>query len=317
MPTVGSIYPDDTGSRRLQWDVLPQRVVAGIERSLGSTVARALDQPGGFSEGVAARVRLANGGRAFMKAANAAAAPAAAGFHRREIAVARALPARAPVSRLIGDYDDGEWVALIFEEIDGRLPVQPWSPVEFDRVVRAITELGPALTPSPIDSTLLGRPRLGGWIEMTDGRGIGRIAERAPWAADHLDELAALESQADDVLAGETLQHGDLYPFNILVNDSGAVVIDWPHAWVGAPHCDLVAFLSSASLGGIDPEPVIALSPLTRDLAPHMIDVVLALQSGFLLRIAAGAGPTADPKLVEMMTALAMASLRWLRRRML
>ena len=71
----------------------------------------------------------------------------------------------------------------------------------------------------------------------------------------------------------------------------------------------------SRSLGGIDPEAVIALNPLTRNLEPHRIDVVLALHAGFLLRIACTAGPGADPKLIDMMSALALASLRWLRRR--
>ncbi|MCD9586428.1 hypothetical protein QFW82_43690 [Streptomyces malaysiensis subsp. malaysiensis] len=43
---------------------------------------------------------------------------------------------------------------------------------------------------------------------------------------------------------------------------------------------------------------------------------MLALHAGFLLRTAAGAGPDADPRLIAMMTALSLASLRWLRRRM-
>ncbi|MEU0929076.1 hypothetical protein [Streptomyces malaysiensis] len=43
---------------------------------------------------------------------------------------------------------------------------------------------------------------------------------------------------------------------------------------------------------------------------------MLALHAGFLLRTAAGAGPGADPHLIAMMTALGLASLRWLRRRM-
>jgi hypothetical protein len=75
----------------------------------------------------------------------------------------------------------------------------------------------------------------------------------------------------------------------------------------------VVPLLSSASLSGIDPQPIADSHPLTRDLDPVQINEVLALHAGFLLRTAASAGPTADPNLVGMMVALGRASLRWLR----
>ncbi|TDD51573.1 hypothetical protein E1286_10370 [Nonomuraea terrae] len=70
-------------------------------------------------------MRLADGRAAFVKAAQSARAPAVAAFHRRE-AISERLPAQAPVPRLLGTYDDGDWIALAFEEVDGRLPAQPW-----------------------------------------------------------------------------------------------------------------------------------------------------------------------------------------------
>ncbi|WP_254645351.1 hypothetical protein [Streptomyces malaysiensis] len=63
-------------------------------------------------------------------------------------------------------------------------------------------------------------------------------------------------------------------------------------------------------------QPIAENHPLTRDLDPVQLNEVLALHAGFLLRTAAGAGPGADPHLIAMMTALGLASLRWLRRRM-
>ncbi|MEV7867769.1 phosphotransferase [Streptomyces sp. NPDC088124] len=137
----------------------------------------------------------------------------------------------------------------------------------------------------------------------------------APWAADHLADLADLEAQAPQALAGATLQHGDLYPFNIMLHDQRVFVVDWPHAWIGAPHCDTVTLLSSASLSGADPQQLAERHPLTRAADKEQIDVLLAAHSGFLLRIVASAGMGADQNLVEMMTALGLASLRWLRRR--
>ncbi|MGW7689814.1 hypothetical protein ACWGMA_13220 [Streptomyces asiaticus] len=71
--------------------------------------------------------------------------------------------------------------------------------------------------------------------------------------------------------------------------------------------------MSSASLSGVDPRPIAENHPLTRDLDPARINEALALHAGFLLRTAAAAGPAADPNIVAMMTALGLASLRWLR----
>ncbi|MFE4176736.1 aminoglycoside phosphotransferase family protein [Streptomyces sp. NPDC056909] len=312
--------PRATGSRRIGWPAIPDEVAAAIERLLGGEVVDAIGQPGGFSEGLAARVRLANGGRAFVKAASSLTAPAAADFHRREIEIARRLPGDLPASRLLDAYDDGTWVALVFEEIPGRLPAQPWRRDELDRVLTAVTDLARALTPSPVDPAILGAPRLGGWPALMDDAVknddvLGRLATLSPWAAGRLDELAALEETAPLALAGETLLHGDLYPFNIMLTEERVFVVDWPHAWVGAAHCDVVTLLSSASLSGTDPQPLAETHPLTRDLEPARIDALLASHAGFLLRRAVSAGPEADRNLVDMMVALGRASLDWLRDR--
>jgi len=53
------------------WRDVPQPVRAAVERVCGSSVVEALTQPGGFSPGVAARVRCADGRRFFTKAAPA------------------------------------------------------------------------------------------------------------------------------------------------------------------------------------------------------------------------------------------------------
>ncbi|MEV5896520.1 aminoglycoside phosphotransferase family protein [Nonomuraea fuscirosea] len=314
--TIQDALPHVTGGRRIGWAAVPGEVAAGIERLLGGRVTGAVSQPGGFSEGLAARVRLADGGRAFVKAASSRTAPAVAGFHRREIAISRTLPRTVPAPRLLDAYDDGDWVALVFEDIPGRLPAQPWQPGELEHVLAAVTDLTQALTPSPVDERLLARPRLGGWTTLANtGAGRERLATLSPWAARHLDDLAVLEERGAPALTGRTLLHGDLYPFNIMLRGRRVFVVDWPHAWVGAAHCDLVTLLSGVSLSGLDPQPIAERHPLTRSLAAAQIDAVLAAHSGFLLRTATSAGPRTDHRLVDMMTALGLASLRWLRTR--
>jgi hypothetical protein len=306
------VAPRVTGSRRVGWTAVPAGVRGAVEGLLGGPVVEAVSQPGGFSAGLAARVRVAGGRRAFVKAASARTDPSAAAFHRREAEVARHLPPAAPVPRLLAVHDDGDWVALVFEEVPGRLPALPFRPDELRRVLDTLGDLAAALTPSPVDGSVLAPPRLGGWTGLT----ARAVAPLAPWAARHVDELVALEARAPAATAGGTLLHGDPYPFNLVLTADRVAVVDWPHAWIGAPHCDVVMFLAgAAALGGVDPAPLAARHPLTRDVDPVHLDVVLALQSGFLLRAAVSAVADADPALVAMMQALAAAALDWLRDR--
>jgi hypothetical protein len=58
--------------------------------------------------------------------------------------------------------EDGEWVALVFEEIPGSLPAQPWQRGQLDRVLAALPGLVTALTPAPVEESQLAPPRLGG-----------------------------------------------------------------------------------------------------------------------------------------------------------
>jgi len=308
--------PSATGGQRITWAEVPAEVAAAIEAVLGSRVLSAASQPGGFSEGLAARVRLANGGRVFVKAASSLAAPGVADFHRREIAISHRLPDTAPTPRLLHAYDDGIWVALVFEEIEGSLPAQPWRRDEFDRVLTAVTGLARVLTPSPIDAAVLGQPRLGGWLALAGQADTAALRSLSRWAAGHLDALAALEEQAPAALAGQTLLHGDLYPFNIMLTSDRVVFVDWPHAWIGPAPGDVLTLLSSAWVSGLDPGPFADVHPLTRDLDPDQINVFLAAHSGFLLRLATVVGPTGDPSFVNMVVALGQASLRWLRSRL-
>ncbi|GIH03912.1 hypothetical protein Rhe02_19790 [Rhizocola hellebori] len=308
--------PPATGSRRITWADLPAAAASGIESMLGSKVVDAASQSGGFSDGLAARLVLENGRRVFVKAINASTSPHVGRFHRRERAVSSAMPAHVAVPRLLDAYDDGQWVALAFQDIEGRLPAQPWQPEQLQRILAAAGELAAQLTPAPDLVVEKVPPRLGGWHYLVDSeQPRQRLAEVAPWAHQNLQMLLALEQRLDEAIAGETLLHGDLYPFNVLVSDERVFFVDWPHAWVGAGHVDVVTLLISAGLSGIDPQPLLESLPLTAAVDPSHIDVQLAAHSGFLLATLCYAGPDADPHLMAMMKGLGMSSLRWLARR--
>jgi hypothetical protein len=134
----------------------------------------------------------------------------------------------------------------------------------------------------------------------------------APRAAQDLDLHLSLEAQLDEAIVGQTLTHGDLYPFNIMLTTDRVIVVDWPHAWSGPRHADLVMLLASVALSRIDPEPFAAHHPLLIGVEPEAVDVLISAQAGFLLSIACSVDSSADPQLVRMMTELGLAALRWL-----
>ena len=55
-------------------------------------------------------------------------------FHRREAVVSAALPRLGEFPRLLDVYDDGDWVALAFEAINGGPPVHPWDAAAVGRL---------------------------------------------------------------------------------------------------------------------------------------------------------------------------------------
>jgi Ser/Thr protein kinase RdoA (MazF antagonist) len=280
---------------------------------LQAKVTAADSQRGGFSDGLAARLQLSDGRRAFAKAVDAVASPGVGGFHRRETAVAGGLPSGVPAPRLTGSYDDGQWVALVFEDVDGKLPVQPWDATELERVLGAVTDVAERLTPAPQLNPPHAAPRLGGWARLAlRPQALAKLTAIAPGAAADLDLHLTLEAHLAEAIAGETLTHGDLYPFNVLLTGKRVVFVDWPHAWAGPGHADLVMLLGSVALSGIDPEPYAAGHPLLTGVESEAVDVLISAQAGFLLAAACSADSSADARLLHMMAQLGLASLRWL-----
>ncbi|HEU0165735.1 MAG TPA: hypothetical protein VFQ54_11885, partial [Thermomicrobiales bacterium] len=146
--------------QRADWSSVPGEIVATIQTELGGEVVHVMSMTGGFSPGIAARIETATGRRAFVKAVSAARNPVAPTFHRREILVASHMPndARLPVPPLLWSHDEGGdgWVVLVFADIDGHQPAQPWVESELDRVIAALDDLATALTPSPIAAGTVG-----------------------------------------------------------------------------------------------------------------------------------------------------------------
>ena len=209
------------------------------------------DLAGGFSPG-ATSVLEWPGRAVFVKAVGAALNAESPGFHRREAVVSASLPPGPEFPRLLGVYDDGDWVALAFDAIDGRPPHHPWDARELRAAVRALDALHVSLTPNPVAGATPAADRLeplfGGWAELAAMSASPAALDE--WSGRNLERLAELESGWRDAVQGSTLLHCDVRSDNLLVTRNGVVFVDWPHACVGAPVFDLVAWAPSVRAGG-------------------------------------------------------------------
>ncbi len=301
---------------RLRWAQVPADVKAEVERLAGAPVVRAASCEGGFSPGLASGLTLAGGRMVFVKAMDADAWPGQATTHRAEASVSAALPASLPAPRLLGSFDDGHWVVLVFEYVDGAEPDLRRRPAEASLVAAALGELARKLTPSPIAAPA-GHPRLGGWADVAaDGDRLARLPALSPWAARHLPRLIALEAEGLAAARGDSLVHFDAFPHNILLARGRVLFVDWPHARLGAPFLDLVMFASAAAGAGIDPERIVARETVTAGVPPHVIDAVLAAHAGFCASGSLERVPPALQPIVAAKTDLAAAALVWLSRRL-
>ncbi|TMC12387.1 MAG: aminoglycoside phosphotransferase family protein [Chloroflexi bacterium] len=297
--------------RRLPWPRVPERVRRAVETTLGAAIVEARTQEGGFSPGAAARLRLANGGRAFVKALGVDVQELGTGLYRAEAVAMAHLPAGLPAPRLLDVYDDGEWVALVFEDVDGRHPAIPWKPDELERVAAALADLGAALTPSPWPEAPAApdanRAFVAAWRELA----AAPPADLDPWLGRQLARLAAEGPDLAGLVAGDTLLHGDVRSDNLLLTpDGGVVLLDWAWTCNGAGWLDVVWFAETVNAeGGADADRLVRDHPLTRAVPAPWIDAAVLAAAAIRWRMSRQ--PAAPPH----HRAYAEANLRWARRR--
>jgi aminoglycoside phosphotransferase (APT) family kinase protein len=271
--------PPAVGVRR-DWSELPPRIRAAVETRLGSPVVLAATQPGGFSPGVAARLRTADGQRIFLKA--------------------------------VGPEP------LAFEDVDGRHPALPWRADDLARVLDAIRWLSAALTPSPV-SPALAAPAAE-WFD-TRGRGWTHLLDECPdgldaWSARRLGALAGLEAMAAEAASGDTLLHFDVRADNLLLTDSRVLVVDWPHARVGAAWIDFAFFAPSVAMqGGPPPEDLLAQHPASHTADPSAVTSVVSAIAGFFTWQALQPAPPGLPTLRAFQAAQGTAARKWVTQR--
>ncbi len=295
------------GGHRRRWDDLPGAVRDAVADVLGAPVVRAESQPGGFSPGTADRVVTAAGDRAFVKAVSPELNPDSVALHRAEARIAGQLPRRLPVPQLIGHREVAGWVALVFDDVDGRPPHLPWEPSDLSLVLDGLNELAVAATPCPIAD-------LPGAADRLDPlfRGADRLAADGV-AVPLLPVLQVLSARARRCLDGDTLVHSDLRADNVLITPGRAVLVDWPWACRGPAWLDtLLLAIEVQRLGGYDVDALLATSATTSGADPDDLTAVLAGTAGYFLDSARLPAPPGLPTLRAFQRVQGEALLAWL-----
>jgi aminoglycoside phosphotransferase (APT) family kinase protein len=313
------MQPPPAEGVRLDWLAVPERVRSAVERWAGSTVVSAISQRSGFSPGVAARLRLGDGRRLFVKAVGPEPNPDSPAFHRREARIVAALPHTVAVPRLQWLLDEGEtgWVVLVFDEVTGHHPAQPWRLDELDRVLDGLVRLVETMTPSPLPVAAVGTAadavarQLCGWQRLRDEPATD-LAQLDLWSRRHLDALANLEALAPAAVAGETLLHFDVRADNVLLAPEKVWFFDWPHARIGPGWLDVIGFAPSVTMqGGPLPEDVLARFPAARIADPDAITAAIATIAGYFTRQALQPPPPGLPTVRAFQAAQGIVAREW------
>ncbi|MFP5486704.1 MAG: phosphotransferase family protein, partial [Acidimicrobiia bacterium] len=297
---------------RAQWSDMPEHVRGAIDEIAGSPVVDTCTLQGGFSPGPAARCRLADGRVVFVKAAGLSLNPQTPEMHRREARVLAALHQDVPAPSLIGSFDDGDWVALVIEWVEGSMPVAPLATDAVDRILDLVRRLAGIDGAETLLSVEDAHPGLfGHWRQLADAPPDGLDA----WSRRHLEELVELEADAAVAVRGDRLVHVDLRSDNVILAHTGGsedVIVDWPGAAVGAPWVDLVGLLPALELdGGPTPEQVFEQHPVGRAADPDAVTSFVVAVAGYFTRMSLMDPPPGLPTVRQFQAAQGRVARRW------
>ncbi len=231
----------------LPYEEVPARVRAWVDDALGSRVVSWVEQVGGMSPGCVTRVVAEDGGRAFVKAVGTELNPDTPGLFRREIAALTLLGPGPLWADLHTSYDDGGWVALLLEDVEGRHPDLA-DDREMADLLSATDRLGERLSELPLPDRRAADMFAPGYVDLR----AGFVRWRA--AVDQLEALPvdlvpeALRRQGDrcrtlaDLLLApfpERLVHWDVRVDNLIRRRDGTIVfVDWGTTALGPAWAD-------------------------------------------------------------------------------
>ncbi|MEU3021035.1 phosphotransferase [Nocardiopsis sp. NPDC007018] len=253
-----------------------------------------------------------DGQRAFVKAINLETDSFASSLYTRERYFAERIPSNFPAPRFLGEVRASAWLALVFEDIMGRVVPVPWSDNDLTAVLNHMDACSSLMTPCPIP----GLESWGGdfalwqgwnWMESQGALPAETPAEARP----HLRLLARLEAVFPTAAGGDTLLHSDLRSDNIILGADGSVTfVDWAHAARGAAWIDPLIFaLCAAVQGHGNPQEILERHPAGQNADSDGVDSALAALAGRFVASSTRPGPAALRRFQRLE---ALACLRWL-----
>src|SRR5829696_5153373 len=128
----------------------------------------------------------------FVKAVSSTQNEQSPSLHRAEAQVVGQLPSTSYVPALLGVYDDGVWVGLVFEDLDGHTPAVPWNAAEVEAAMTALQHMAREFTPSPVPHlasvTSSYATVFAGWERIR----VEPPTDLDPWSRHHLDDFCRL-----------------------------------------------------------------------------------------------------------------------------
>jgi len=234
--------------------MLSESLKSRVESLLGASVVSSVTAVGGFSPATRERVVLADGRRAFVKAATG---PRTTEWLKDEWRIYGCVEAAWLPEVLVWDHD---WPLLILEDLgdSGRAP--PWTEDAVEAVLRSLSEISEVAPPSGLHR--LDGAKFRGWAK-TQGElggfcGLGLCTQR--WAESAVPRFVEAEEAAD--FSGDSLLHLDVRGDNLFLREGRAVLVDWNWAEIGNPVVDRAFWAPSLQLdGGPAPEVVVGHEP--------------------------------------------------------
>lgn len=257
-----------------------------VEGQLGGSVSTVIDCIGGMSPGPAARIRTTSGASAFVKACGVGLNAKTPELLRSEARVLAALPPHPCLPRLLDVYDDGDWVALMVEDLAGAPPPAPWQVEDLRRVSDAIREVRPVLDATALDGLPAAADSspifLSRWRELE-----GRLPLVDPWWAAHHDALAGHAQRAAELIGGGELVHWDIRADNVVFASGRVVLVDWGQARRGAGWMDHAMLALDCAMSGseLSTAELAASDPTLRSRDPRdLLAVAAAAAMSFVSR---------------------------------
>jgi hypothetical protein len=202
-------------------------------------VTAATTSGAGFTPGLACRLLLDDGRRAFLKGI-AQEHPFAAQY-AEEVDITPAMPKGVGPRVLWSAAPEvgAGWWLLCLEDIPGGNPVlAPGSP-DVKAAVAAVARTGKALTPSPLPHAPQITEVVGKWLTSWPDLVKDTPADLDPWTASNLARLAEAEQGWKVEAAGKTFIHWDIRSDNMMRRADGSIVlIDWSYPHQGAVWVD-------------------------------------------------------------------------------